>query len=106
MAVVAVTTALLTPPLRAAGQSSGTSTKDPKAQAKNAPSKPGTIKRLPDGTPDIRGTWGKVGGGVNDAKPADTVLKPFGVLAEPQGIGQGHDTAGAGGVPATRRETN
>ena len=105
VAVVAAVTALLTPTLHAARQSPGTSTKDPKAQAKaeKAPAKPGTIKRLPDGTPDIRGTWTKVGGGLNEAKPLETALKPFGVLAEPQGFGQGQVTAGPGGVPATRR---
>ena len=101
-AVVAVTSAWLTLPLRAAGQSS---TRAPNAQAKaqNTPKNPGAIKRLPDGTPDIRGTWTRVGGGLNEAKAPETELKPFGVLAEPQGFGQGQVAAGPGGGVAERR---
>jgi hypothetical protein len=99
---VAVTSAWLTLPLRAAGQSS---TGAPKAQARarHASEKSGTIKRLPDGTPDIRGTWTRVGGGLNEAKAPETDLKPFGVLAEPQGFGQGQVAAGPGGGVAQRR---
>jgi hypothetical protein len=80
----------LTPPPVAAGQSAG------------AP-KPAAIKRLPDGTPDIRGTWVRVGGGLNEADPPDSELKAFGVLSEPQGFGQGPVAAGPGGEVAGQR---
>ena len=100
--VVAVTGALLTLPLRAAGQSS-TGAPNTQAKAQKTPEKSGTIKRLPDGTPDIRGTWTRVGGGLNEAKAPDTALKAFGVLSEPQGFGQGQVTAGPGGQVAERR---
>jgi hypothetical protein len=101
-AAVAVTSAWLTLPLRAAGQSS---TGAPKAQARarHASEKSGTITRLPDGSPDIRGTWTRVGGGLNEAKAPETELKPFGVLAEPQGFGQGQVAAGPGGGVSQRR---
>jgi hypothetical protein len=101
-AVLAVTSALLTLPLRAAGQSS-TGAPNAQAKAQKTPEKSGTIKRLPDGTPDIRGTWTKVGGGLNEAKAPETELKAFGVLSEPQGFGQGQVTAGPGGQVAKRR---
>jgi hypothetical protein len=89
-AVVAVTSAWLTLPTRAAGQSSTVASK-------------ATIKRLPDGTPDIRGTWTRVGGGLNEANPPDSELKAFGVLSEPQGFGQGQVAAGPGGDVAKPR---
>jgi hypothetical protein len=86
VAVMTVMGALTLLPLRAAGQ---------------APA--GTIKRLPDGTPDIRGTWTRVGGGLNEANPPETELKAFGVLSEPQGFGQGPVAAGPEGGPAAAR---
>src|SRR5262249_35443177 len=55
------------------------------------------IKRVPGGTPDIRGTWVRVGGGMNEANPPESELKAFGVLSEPQGFGQGLVTAGPEG---------
>ena len=102
-AVVVVTGALLTLPLHAARQSS---TGAPSAQAKprNTAEKSVAIRRLPDGTPDIRGRWTRVGGGLNEAKPPETQLKAFGVLAEPQGFGQGDVAAGRGGGSQGSRE--
>ncbi len=75
------------------------------AQAPAVAPKPtaGAVKRLPDGTPDIRGTWVRVGGGLNEVKPPDSDLKPFGVLSEPQGFGQGPIAAGPGGEIAAAR---
>lgn len=101
-AVVVVTGALLTLPLHAARQSS---TGAPSAQAKprNTAEKSVAIRRLPNGTPDIRGRWTRVGGGLNEAKAPETQLKAFGVLAEPQGFGQGDVAAGREGEVAKRR---
>ena len=101
-AVAAVTSALLALPLRAADQSS---TAAPKAQPKAqiASQRSAAIKRLPDGTPDLRGTWIRVGGGLNEANPPDSELKAFGVLSEPQGFGQGQVAAGPGGEIAEGR---
>jgi hypothetical protein len=59
-ALVAATSALL-----AAGQSAGAPKAQPKVQ--NVSQRAAAIKRLPDGTPDIRGTWVRVGGGMNEA---------------------------------------
>jgi len=101
MVVVAMTTVLLTPPLRAAGQSYETST-DEKAKTQKAPAKAGPIRRTPDGQPDIRGTWTKVGGGLNEAKPPPTQLKAFGLLAEPKGFGQQGLFAGPEGALVSR----
>jgi len=67
------------------------------------PSGQTAIKRLPDGTPDIRGTWVRVGGGLNEANPPESELKAFGVLSEPQGFGQGPVAAGPGGEVAQPR---
>jgi len=102
--VAAVTAALLAPAVRAAGQSS-TAAPSAAAKADKAPAKTAAIKRLPDGTPDIRGAWVKNGGGLNEAKVpySETALKPFGVLSEPQGFGQGAVTAGPGGKPVAGR---
>ena len=90
-AAIAVTAASATVSLRAAGQSA--------AAPKPAAAKPAAaaIKRLPDGTPDIRGTWVRVGGGLNEANAPDSELKAFGVLSEPQGFGQGPVASGPGG---------
>ena len=83
-AAIAVTAASATVSVRAAGQAA-------------AAPKPAAIKRLPDGTPDIRGTWVRVGGGLNEANAPDSELKAFGVLSEPQGFGQGPVASGPGG---------
>jgi hypothetical protein len=71
----------------------------PKAQPRvtNVSQRAGAIKRLPDGTPDIRGVWVRVGGGMNEVGAPDSELKAFGVLSEPQGFGQGLVTAGPEG---------
>jgi len=95
-AIAAVTSAWLTLPLHAERQRP--------AAAAAAPAAPNAImKRLPDGTPDIRGTWARVGGGLNEANPPDSELKAFGVLSEPQGFGQGPVAAGPGGEVAEAR---
>lgn len=91
---VAVAAALLILPVRAVGQSSASA-------AKPAPA---AVKRLPDGTPDIRGTWTRVGGGLNEANAPDSELKAFGVLSEPQGFGQGPVASGPGGEVASARQ--
>jgi len=91
-ATAAVAAASLSLPVSAVGQSPAAST-----------AKPAAIKRLPDGTPDIRGTWVRVGGGLNEANPPDSELKAFGVLSEPQGFGQGPVAAGPGGEIAAPR---
>lgn len=97
-AVAAVAAALLTPPLHAERQ------RPAGAAAPAAPVSPSAvIKRLPDGTPDIRGTWTRVGGGLNEANAPDSELKAFGVLSEPQGFGQGPVAAGPGGEVAGAR---
>jgi hypothetical protein len=83
-AVFAVTSALLTLQLDAAGQAAaGARAAQPRAQSVPAA---GAIKRLADGSPDIRGTWVRVGGGMNEANAPDSELKAFGVLSEPQGF--------------------
>ena len=99
-ALLAATTAVF-----AAGQAAPAAPKpQPKAQQPATPAKgqvvsqrAGAIKRLPDGTPDIRGVWVRVGGGMNEAGAPDSELKAFGVLSEPQGFGQGLVTAGPDG---------
>ena len=58
-AAIAVTAASATVSVRAAGQAA-------------AAAKPAAIKRLPDGTPDIRGTWVRVGGGLNEANAPES----------------------------------
>ncbi len=73
------------------------------AQAPAGAPKPAATTRLPDGTPDIRGTWVRVGGGLNEANAPDSELKAFGVLSEPQGFGQGPVAAGPGGEIAGPR---
>jgi len=100
-AAIAVAGASLMPALRAAGQSAAAA---PKAATAKAATASANIKRLPDGTPDIRGAWNKAGGGLNEANSPikDTALKPFGVLSEPQGFGQGQVTAGRGGKALDR----
>jgi hypothetical protein len=62
----------------------------------------GAIKRLPDGTPDIRGNWVRVGGNLNEANPPNSELKAFGVLSEPQGFGQGQVAWSRGEVAEAR----
>lgn len=48
------------------------------------------VSRTPDGQPDIRGVWAKLGGGINEANPPDTPLgeggDAFGGNAEPEGF--------------------
>src|SRR5215510_15062651 len=101
-ALVAVTIAWLTPTLRADGQrGAGAQGAQPRTQSAAAPA--GPIKRLPDGTPDIRGVWTRVGGGLNEADAPDSELKAFGVLSEPQGFGQGQVASGPGGEVAEAR---
>ena len=92
-AVVVSIAASWTMPRTAVGQS-------PAAAPKPAAAAAGAIKRLPDGTPDIRGTWVRVGGGLNEANAPESELKAFGVLSEPQGFGQGPVAAGSGGEVA------
>ena len=83
---------------RAAGRRVGAARANAAARSRRTcPSEPAAIKRLPDGTPDIRGTWVRVGGGMNEANAPDSELKAFGVLSEPQGFGQGLVTAGPEG---------
>ena len=96
-AVAAAISALLTLPVGAQGRQGrgGGSSAQPPAQ--NVSQRAASIKRLPDGTPDIRGTWVRVGGGMNEADPPESELKAFGVLSEPQGFGQGLVTAGPEG---------
>jgi hypothetical protein len=95
-AVAAMASALMTMPLIAAGQAARGAVK-PQPKAANVSQRASTIKRLPDGTPDIRGTWDRVGGGMNEVGAPDSELKAFGVLSEPQGFGQGLVTAGPEG---------
>ena len=76
------------------GRAGGANAQPP---VQNVSQRAATIKRLPDGTPDIRGTWVRVGGGMNEANPPESELKAFGVLSEPQGFGQGLVTAGPEG---------
>ena len=97
-AVVAAVAAALTLPAHVAGQSAAGAPK-PAASA----AKPAAVKRLPDGSPDIRGTWVRVGGGLNEANAPDSELKAFGVLSEPQGFGQGPVASGPGGEVAGPR---
>ena len=95
---VALLGAWMTLPLHAARQSSR------EARATAAPAAPNAaMKRLPDGTPDIRGTWTRVGGGLNEANAPESELKAFGVLSEPQGFGQGPVAAGPSGEVAAAR---
>ena len=95
-AVVAATSALLTLQLSRRSVGGGAAEqRRPKLQ--NVSQRAAAIKRLPDGTPDIRGTWVRVGGGMNEANAPDSELKAFGVLSEPQGFGQGLVTAGPEG---------
>ena len=103
-AVAAVTGALLMLPLplRAQGQAPA-GARNAQAKPPTTAQRPGAVKRLPDGTPDIRGTWTRVGGGMNEANAPDSELKAFGVLSEPQGFGQGLVTAGPeGGIAEAR----
>src|SRR5438477_4834866 len=96
---------LLTLPLGAQGRQgrgSGAGAKAPvaagaKAPVTNVSQRASAVKRLSDGTPDIRGIWVRVGGGMNEAGAPDSELKAFGVLSEPQGFGQGLVTAGPEG---------
>ena len=93
-AIVVATTFVPALPLRAAGQG-----RPPTAAAlANRPPVVGKpVNRLPDGSPDIRGTWTKVGGGLNEANRPATDLKPFGEFAEPEGFR-------AGGYVSTGRD--
>jgi hypothetical protein len=100
-AVIALTGVLSTLPLRAAAQGVQPSAE---AIARRPPVKAGPVKHLPDGTPDIRGTWTKVGGGLNEANRPATDLKPFGPLAEPEGFRAGGVVfAGPGGAEVEAR---
>ena len=96
-AVAAVTGALLTLPLGAQGRQGRAGAPNTQPAVQGVSQRAGAIKRLPDGTPDLRGTWTRVGGGLNEANPPDSELKAFGVLSEPQGFGQGQVAAGPGG---------
>jgi hypothetical protein len=104
-AVVAVTSTLLmlTLPLRAQGRQGRAGAPNTQPAVQNVSQRAVPIKRLPDGTPDIRGTWVRVGGGMNEANAPDSELKAFGVLSEPQGFGQGLVTAGPEGGRAEAR---
>jgi hypothetical protein len=103
-AVAVAVSALLiqTMPVGAQGRRGGGAAATQPAAA-NVSQRAATIKRLPDGTPDIRGTWVRVGGGMNEANAPDSELKAFGVLSEPQGFGQGVVTAGPEGGLAKGR---
>jgi len=101
-ALVAVTIAWLTPTLRADGQR-GAGAQGAQSRTQNAAAPAGPIKRMPDGTPDMRGVWTRVGGGLNEADAPDSELKAFGVLSEPQGFGQGQVASGPGGEVAEAR---
>jgi hypothetical protein len=97
-AVAAGVSVLLTLPLDAQGGRQGRAgAPNTQPAVQNASQRAPTIKRLPDGTPDIRGVWIRVGGGMNEANPPESELKAFGVLSEPQGFGQGLVTAGPTG---------
>src|SRR4029077_18324738 len=88
---------LLTLPLHAQGRQGRAGAPNTPPEVQNVSQRAASIKRLPDGTPDIRGTWVRVGGGMNEAGAPDSELKAFGVLSEPQGFGQGLVTAGPEG---------
>jgi hypothetical protein len=96
-AVAAGIAVLMTMPVGAQGRQgrAGGTPRQPAVQ--NVSQRASTIKRLPDGTPDIRGVWVRVGGGMNEVGAPDSELKAFGVLSEPQGFGQGLVTAGPEG---------
>jgi len=93
--VAALAAAVLATTAAVAAQSAAAPKPQPKVA--NVSQRPGSIKRLPDGTPDIRGIWVRVGGGMNEVGAPDSELKAFGVLSEPQGFGQGLVTAGPDG---------
>ena len=96
-AAAAAVSVLLTLPLQAQGRQGRGSASGAQPEVQNVSQRAATIKRLPDGTPDIRGTWVRVGGGMNEVGAPDSELKAFGVLSEPQGFGQGLVTAGPNG---------
>ena len=93
-AAAAAISVLLTLPLGAQGRQGRAGSSNAQPAVQNVSQRAAAIKRLPDGTPDIRGTWVRVGGGMNEANPPESELKAFGVLSEPQGFGQGLVTAG------------
>jgi hypothetical protein len=96
-AIAAAAGVLLTASIGAQGRHGRAGGSNAQPAVQNVSQRAATIKRLPDGTPDIRGTWVRVGGGMNEANPPESELKAFGVLSEPQGFGQGLVTAGPEG---------
>src|SRR5437762_13651246 len=88
---------LLSLPLQAQGRQGRGGATGAQPAVQNVSQRAAAVKRLPDGTPDVRGTWVRVGGGMNEAGAPDSELKAFGVLSEPQGFGQGLVTAGPNG---------
>ena len=96
-AIAAAAGVLLTVSIGAQGRQGRAGGSNAQPAVQNVSQRAATIKRLPDGTPDIRGTWVRVGGGMNEANPPESELKAFGVLSEPQGFGQGLVTAGPEG---------
>ena len=81
--VAAAVSGLMTMPLIAQGRRGGGAAQ-PEAKAANVSQRP--IKRLADGTPDIRGTWNRVGGGMNEVGAPDSELKAFGVLSDRKSV--------------------
>src|SRR5262245_55716984 len=99
--MVAVAIAVLTASLQAARPAEQADQgQEKKATTQKASLRTGILRRMADGHPDIRGTWAKVGGGLNEANPVPTDLKPF-VLAEPKGFGQQGLFAGPDGELVT-----
>ena len=95
---------VLTLPLHAQGRQGQAGASGTQAPVQDVSQRAASIKRLPDGTPDIRGTWVRVGGGMNEVGAPESELKAFGVLSEPQGFGQGLVTAGPTGGKIEARQ--
>src|SRR5258705_13380720 len=57
---------VLTLPLHAQGRQGQAGASATQAPVQDVSQRAASIKRLPDGTPDIRGTWVRVGGGMNE----------------------------------------
>jgi hypothetical protein len=58
---------------------------------KRATSSAHAVRRTPDGQPDLRGTWTRIGGGLNEADPPKALINSectenFGGKAEPAGF--------------------
>src|SRR4026208_267269 len=85
-AAAAAISALLTLPLGAQGRQGRGGGSNAQPAVQNVSQRAAAIKRMPDGTPDIRGTWVRVGGGMNEANPPESEPKAFGVLAAPAGL--------------------